>query len=55
MNSNRNRSSGATFNYAGIKVAGGPAPVGLPIIPVLMDGDLITGITDYIDWLTYCD
>ena len=55
MNSNRNRSSGATFNYAGIKVAGGPAPVGLPIIPVLMDGDLIAGITDYIDWLTYCD
>ena len=55
MNSNRNRSSGATFSYAGIKVAGGPAPVGLPIIPVLMDGDVITGITDYVDWLTYCD
>ena len=55
MNSNRNRSSGATFSYAGIKVSGGPAPVGLPIIPVLMDGDVITGITDYVDWLTYCD
>ena len=55
MNSNRNRSNGATFSYAGIKVAGGPAPVGLPIIPVLMDGDVITGITDYVDWLTYCD
>ena len=55
MNSNRNRSNGATFNYAGIKVSGGPAPVGLPIIPVQMNGDNIEGITDYLDWYTYCD
>ena len=55
MNTNRNRSNGATFNYAGIKVSGGPAPVGLPIIPVQMNGDNIEGITDYVDWYTYCD
>ncbi len=55
MNSNRNRSNGATFNYAGIKVSGGPAPVGLPIIPVQMNGDNIEGLTDYLDWYTYCD
>ena len=55
MNTNRNRSNGATFNYAGIKVSGGPAPVGLPIIPVQMNGDNIEGITDYLDWYTYCD
>ena len=55
MNSNRNRSNGATFNYAGIRLAGGPAPVGLPIIPVQMNGDNIEGITDYLDWYTYCD
>ena len=55
MNSNRNRSSGATFSYAGIRRAGGPAPVGLPIIPIQLNGDVIEGITDYIDWYTYCD
>jgi Rieske Fe-S protein len=55
MNSNRNRSSGATFSYAGIRRAGGPAPVGLPLIPIQLNGDVIEGITDYIDWYTYCD
>ena len=38
MNTNRNRSNGATFNYAGIRRAGGPAPVGLPIIPIQLNG-----------------
>jgi Rieske Fe-S protein len=55
MNTNRNRSNGATFNYAGIRKAGGPAPVGLPLIPIQLNGDVIEGITDYIDWYTYCD
>lgn len=55
MNTNRNRSNGATFNYAGIRKAGGPAPVGLPIIPIQMNGDVIEGIVDYLDWYTYCD
>ena len=55
MNTNRNRSNGATFSYAGIRKAGGPAPVGLPLIPIQLNGDVIEGITDYIDWYTYCD
>ena len=27
----------------------------VPIIPVQMNGDNIEGITDYLDWYTYCD
>lgn len=55
MNTNRNRSNGATFTYAGVRKAGGPAPVGLPLIPIALNNDVIEGITDYVDWLTYCD
>ena len=55
MNTNRNRSNGATFNYAGIRRAGGPAPVGLPIIPIQLNGGVIEGLPDYVDWYTYCD
>jgi Rieske Fe-S protein len=55
MNTNRNRSNGATFNYAGIRRSGGPAPVGLPIIPIQLNGDVLEGLTDYVDWYTYCD
>ena len=55
MNTNRNRANGSTFKYAGILKAGGPAPVGLPIIPIQMNGDVIEGIVDYLDWYTYCD
>ena len=55
MNTNRNRSNGATFNYAGIRRAGGPAPVGLPIIPIQLNGGIIEGVPDYVDWYTYCD
>ena len=55
MNTNRNRSNGATFNYAGIRRSGGPAPVGLPIIPIQLNGDILEGLTDYVDWYTYCD
>ena len=55
MNTNRNRSNGATFNYAGIRRSGGPAPVGLPIIPIALNNDVIEGIPDYLDWYTYCD
>lgn len=55
MNTNRNRANGSTFKYAGIRKAGGPAPVGLPIIPIQMNGDVIEGIVDYLDWYTYCD
>ena len=55
MNTNRNRSNGATFNYAGIRRSGGPAPVGLPVIPIQLNGDVLEGLTDYVDWYTYCD
>ena len=55
MNTNRNRSNGATFNYAGIRCAGGRAPVGLPIIPIQLNGGVIEGLPDYVDWYTYCD
>ena len=55
MNSNINRSNGQKFNYAGIARSGGPAPMGLPIIPVSVTDDVIEGLTTYLDWLTYCD
>ncbi len=55
VNRNANRSTGASFEYLGIRKAGGPAPVGLPIIPIIMNGDTIEASTDYTGWLTYCD
>ena len=61
MNTNRNRADGSVFNYAGIRRSGGPAPVGLPIIPVAVTGDIIEGLAFEVDggstvnWLTYCD
>jgi Rieske Fe-S protein len=61
MNTNRNRADGSVFNYAGIRRSGGPAPVGLPIIPVEVTEDIIEGLAFEVDggstlnWLTYCD
>jgi hypothetical protein len=56
MNVNTNRSNGQRFQYAGIARAGGPAPVGLPIIPINVNSEgIIEGQTTYLDWLTYCD
>ena len=55
MNANTNRSNGSNFKYAGIRRSGGPAPVGLPIIPVVVNSDIIEGLPDYVDWYTYCD
>lgn len=55
MNENRNRSNGSTFKYFGIRRTGGPAPVGLPLIPFVVNGDVIEGLTDYMDWYTFCD
>ncbi|HJO41855.1 MAG TPA: hypothetical protein QF508_00445, partial [Candidatus Thalassarchaeaceae archaeon] len=40
-NRNRNRSTGAEFDYIGIKRTGGPTPVGLPLIPWVLTGDSI--------------
>ena len=55
VNRNSNRSTGASFEYLGIRRSGGPAPVGLPIIPIIMNGDTIEASSDYTGWLTYCD
>ena len=61
MNTNRNRADGSVFNYAGIRRSGGPAPVGLPIIPVEVTEDIIEGLAFEVDggstlnWLTFCD
>ncbi|MDP6907173.1 MAG: hypothetical protein QF440_07145 [Candidatus Thalassarchaeaceae archaeon] len=55
MNENRNRANGSTFKYFGIRLTGGPAPVGMPLIPFKMNGDIIEGLPDYMDWYTFCD
>ncbi|MBJ24398.1 MAG: hypothetical protein CMB64_06990 [Euryarchaeota archaeon] len=55
VNTNRNRANGQTFEFAGIKRVGGPAPVGIPLIPAQINGGIIEGLTDFVDWLTYCD
>jgi len=54
-NANRNRNNGSTFHYFGIRLTGGPAPVGMPLIPFQVNGDVIEGIPDYLDWYTFCD
>ena len=51
----RNRSSGTEFDFIGIKRAGGPAPMGMPLIPFVLNGDLIEALPDFKDWYTYCD
>ncbi|MBM47730.1 MAG: hypothetical protein CMB35_03855 [Euryarchaeota archaeon] len=53
-NRSRNRSSGAEFDYIGIKRTGGPAPVGMPLIPFVVNGDNIEALPDFKDWYTYC-
>jgi Rieske Fe-S protein len=55
MNENRNRTNGSTFKYFGVRRTGGPAPVGLPLIPFAVNGDIIEGLPDYMDWYTFCD
>ena len=54
-NRNRNRSTGVEFDYIGIRRTGGPAPVGLPLIPWIITGDTIEALPDFKDWYTYCD
>ncbi len=54
-NSNRNRITGTQFDFIGIKRTGGPAPVGMPLIPFKMNGDTIEALSDFADWYTYCD
>ena len=54
-NRSRNRSTGAEFDFFGIRRTGGPAPVGLPLIPWVITGDTIEALPDFKDWYTYCD
>ncbi|HIC50693.1 MAG: hypothetical protein CXX69_02740 [Candidatus Thalassarchaeum betae] len=54
-NRNRNRLNGTEFDYIGIKRTGGPAPVGMPLIPFVVNGDIIEALDDFKDWYTYCD
>ena len=54
-NRSRNRSTGAEFDFFGIRRTGGPAPVGLPLIPWVITGDTIEALPDFKDWYTFCD
>jgi len=54
-NANRNRNNGEDFEFIGIKRVGGPAPVGIPLIPFKVNGDIIEALDDFKDWYTYCD
>ena len=54
-NRNRNRLNGTEFDYIGIKRTGGPAPVGMPLIPFVVNGDIIEALDDFKDWYTYCE
>ena len=61
-NTNINKSTGAAFNYFGIKRTGGPAPVGIPLIPFTVNNDVLEvidfeaeGVVEILDWYTYCN
>ncbi|MEE2811485.1 MAG: hypothetical protein VX627_00430 [Candidatus Thermoplasmatota archaeon] len=54
-NENRNRSNGSTFKYFGIRRTGGPAAIGMPLIPFEIVNDVVEGLSDYMDWYTFCD
>ena len=54
-NRNRNRLDGTEFDYIGIKRTGGPAPVGMPLFPFVVNGDVIEALDDFKDWYTYCE
>ena len=45
---------GTPFNYIGIKRVGGPAPNGMPLIPFVLNGDMIEALPDFADWYAYC-
>ena len=43
------------FPYFGAKIIGGPAPKGIPIIPIKVAEDgTITGVPSHLDWYKYC-
>tara|TARA_B100001996_G_scaffold372996_1_gene349998 strand:+ start:540 stop:1385 length:846 start_codon:yes stop_codon:yes gene_type:complete len=45
---------GTPFDYIGIRRVGGPAPNGMPLVPFVLNGDLIEALPDFIDWYAYC-
>ena len=61
-NTNRNRRSGTVFDYFGVKRTGGPAPVGMPLVPFTVKNDVLEvidfeaeGIVEMMDWYTFCN
>ena len=45
---------GTPFDYIGIKKVGGPAPNGMPLVPFVLNGDMIEALPDFVDWYAYC-
>ena len=54
-NRNRNRTNGSEFDYIGVKRTGGPAPVGMPLIPFEVNAGVIEALDDFKDWYTFCE
>ena len=54
MNTNRNRSNGGHVQLRRDSPCGRPR-TRLPIIPIQLNGGVIEGLPDYVDWYTYCD
>jgi len=50
----RNRASGEEFDFIGVRKTGGPAPYGMPLIPFVVNGDIIEALPDFKDWYTFC-
>ena len=55
MNRNRNRTNGSEFDFIGVKRTGGPAPMGMPLIPFEVNGGIIEALDDFKDWYTFCE
>ena len=45
---------GTPFNYIGIKRVGGPSPNGMPLVPFVLNGDMIEALPEFVDWYAYC-
>ncbi len=43
-----------TAKAFGIRKTGGPAPYGMPLIPFVVNGDMIEATDEYKDWYTFC-
>ena len=54
-NRNRNRINGSEFDFIGVKRTGGPAPMGMPLIPFEVNGGIIEALDDFKDWYTFCE